>query len=975
MARTKSIVSKLHADARRLLAKWLSGKEPVCSANQPVQHLRRLLSTAWIELIRESQEKQIGVEEHLRSEILKASTREVSMFVPMILQILRQKLKCWEIGEQFLPFLSCKCADAQACLALIRPSIIPGGASHIDFQWPEQDIYEEYAKVWNKKLSAYKLIDLAGILSDRLENASSLENEIKLIEFWKSRELPLIGVRLWKLLPPGVKLELLRYKRLNSLLNECLSGRLLKEFTSVRKDLAEYIGVSEVPDLRIISTDNSLLSRMKVIAIRKELASSNRWTTMENPDVMECISQISRDSDSRLLGIMQTARPEVRVWFGMVRGKTNLLAEFNELPIHTFKKLLGINSVWLFKVLHQPVSVNGEEAIETFFKRLIRIGRVTELLSALSSYQATFRVISIFMGLWHLWHPKLPLQISTHFFDSPRTYAFFKGALSQPQSRYHLIRMLRRLTPERLIGYLEDSGDWFFENISPLEASLSALGKYAWPSAKGLLRTVFEHSKASGLDPYSSEDDLFFWVNSNLRFRKLLDALSGQLTVGEGLDMLAECVEFLNSRNAKPLLKLKLQNGRKLGDYVLDSIQESDEYEGLLLTGGKFWLARMFRRNPEKYFYSYFKEAGLRSVLPEAFRNKTIGKMVDQLVTPGDLLGELGWVRSNYHKRPTSALAYETALLLGVRYAPALVYLAIHRFQGPEPTGRGRSFEDFYQEKIIRKKRGGSRILKIPNPLLKCLQRQVLNRGLVKIDLPGSVHGFRPGRNLVTNASLHAGKEIVVNADIRDFFPNTTRDAAFQTCLGLANGNISPQSAGFIADLCCQGGVLPTGAPTSPAISNLVLGQVDRSLEKACQAKEVDYTRYADDLTFSGGQEAIKMLGFATRLLDRKGYQIHPDKVNIFRRGRRQMVTGLAVNEKPTLPRSVRRSIRAAVHAASAGRKVFWKGVPASRQVLRGLLAHLAMTRRHEARSYTKQLEECGYFKKRNLQDSVPHEN
>ena len=77
------------------------------------------------------------------------------------------------------------------------------------------------------------------------------------------------------------------------------------------------------------------------------------------------------------------------------------------------------------------------------------------------------------------------------------------------------------------------------------------------------------------------------------------------------------------------------------------------------------------------------------------------------------------------------------------------------------------------------------------------------------------------------------------------------------------------------------------GAPTSPALANLVLGRVDRSLEKACLKKGVDYTRYADDLTFSGGREAVKMLGFATRLLQREGYELHPEKVNIFRRGRR----------------------------------------------------------------------------------------
>ena len=297
--------------------------------------------------------------------------------------------------------------------------------------------------------------------------------------------------------------------------------------------------------------------------------------------------------------------------------------------------------------------------------------------------------------------------------------------------------------------------------------------------------------------------------------------------------------------------------------------------------------------------------------------------------SPG-LLKLTGWVRRRYADCPGSD-AFETALLIGVSLAPALHHFAIHRRTGSERAGLGRSFESLYREKRIPKKRGGSRILKIPSPLLKHVQRKILVRALDGMKLPESVHGFRSGRNLLTNATPHAGKEIVVNADIRDFFPNTRRNPVFLACLNLAGGKISAQAEGSLRTYVARTEFFPWGAPTSPALANLVLGRVDRSLEKACRNKGVDYTRYADDLTFSGGREAVNMLGFATRLLQREGYELHPEKVNIFRRGRRQMVTGLAVNERPTLPRAMRRSIRAAVHAAANGRSVDGRAHPPAR--------------------------------------------
>jgi hypothetical protein len=122
-----------------------------------------------------------------------------------------------------------------------------------------------------------------------------------------------------------------------------------------------------------------------------------------------------------------------------------------------------------------------------------------------------------------------------------------------------------------------------------------------------------------------------------------------------------------------------------------------------------------------------------------------------------------------------------------------------------------------------------------------------------------------------------------------------------------------------------------------------VLASVDRALTKVCARRGVGYTRYADDLTFSGNGGLTRLLPFVTRLLERKGYRLDDRKLNIFRRGRRQVVTGLVVNHAPNLPRADRRRLRAAVHRRCRGGVPEWHGKPISDAVLRGRLALLAM--------------------------------
>jgi retron-type reverse transcriptase len=152
----------------------------------------------------------------------------------------------------------------------------------------------------------------------------------------------------------------------------------------------------------------------------------------------------------------------------------------------------------------------------------------------------------------------------------------------------------------------------------------------------------------------------------------------------------------------------------------------------------------------------------------------------------------------------------------------------------------------------------------------------------------------------------------------------------------------------LLCDLCTAEGGLPIGAPTSPALLNRVLLKTDEILSAAAQSRGVRYTRYADDLSFSGENGAVQMLGIARRTLAQIGLELDPRKTNVFRRGRRQVVTGLVVNDQVSVPRRIRRRLRAAVHRVEQGQAPHWHGQDQGLDALQGRLAFLKMVNARE---------------------------
>lgn len=314
------------------------------------------------------------------------------------------------------------------------------------------------------------------------------------------------------------------------------------------------------------------------------------------------------------------------------------------------------------------------------------------------------------------------------------------------------------------------------------------------------------------------------------------------------------------------------------------------------------------------------------------------------------------WVQKEWADKPTLSVAFEIALAFSPHNANYILALCTHRWKDSPRDKRGKVFDHLYKVHSLPKKSGGKRNITVPDDRLKRLQRMLLREGFEKVFVHPSAHGFTRGRSILSNAKVHVGQPVVVNVDIQSFFPNTGYEQILKASSYLMDGKISEAAKHVIADICSFEGGLPTGAPTSPAIANLVMRSADSAIAKVAKANGINYTRYADDLTFSGDSRAIQILPFVKRVLGQLGYQLDPKKTNIFRRGRRQIVTGLVVNQKPNLPRRIRRRLRAAVHRESNGEISHWHGKPMSRDELLGRLAMLNLVQPGEVKAMKQKL-------------------
>lgn len=223
--------------------------------------------------------------------------------------------------------------------------------------------------------------------------------------------------------------------------------------------------------------------------------------------------------------------------------------------------------------------------------------------------------------------------------------------------------------------------------------------------------------------------------------------------------------------------------------------------------------------------------------------------------------------------------------------------------------------EKHYTKLRIPKKSGGYRTLLAPDPLLKYVQKNLLHHVLEGLSVSDQAAAYRKkGKNAaavcgcVENASLHSGKPLILKLDIESFFENITFPMILHSAFPI---QYFPSEVGkLLAELCSYLEYLPQGAPTSPTISNLVMKPFDEYMAEWCRTRGIVYSRYCDDLTFSGNFDPGEVIKKAEGFLKAMGFELNRKKTRVLSKASRQTVTGLVVNEKVQPSREYRRKLR-----------------------------------------------------------------
>jgi RNA-directed DNA polymerase len=229
----------------------------------------------------------------------------------------------------------------------------------------------------------------------------------------------------------------------------------------------------------------------------------------------------------------------------------------------------------------------------------------------------------------------------------------------------------------------------------------------------------------------------------------------------------------------------------------------------------------------------------------------------------------------------------------------------------------------------------GKRLIEAPKRILKRTQRKIASLILEKIPIHEAAHGFRRGRSIVSHAAAHSGLRLVIRLDLAEFFPSITGGrvvALFRTAgypehiarvLGILTTNITPafvlRGVESSRAMLFRSRHLPQGAPSSPLIANACAHALDRRLSGLARRFGLFYTRYADDLVFSGslGASLDRFLAIAAMIAGDEGFRINHRKTRVMRAGGRQKITGVVVNRRPNIERSEYERLKAILHNAA----------------------------------------------------------
>ena len=220
--------------------------------------------------------------------------------------------------------------------------------------------------------------------------------------------------------------------------------------------------------------------------------------------------------------------------------------------------------------------------------------------------------------------------------------------------------------------------------------------------------------------------------------------------------------------------------------------------------------------------------------------------------------------------------------------------------------------ENNYKVYKIKKHNGSYRTIYSPNSLLKSIQRKILTNILNNKEISKYAKAYHKNISLKDNAIPHLNKKLVLKLDIIDFFENIEYPTIYKYCF---NQTYFPKSIGhLLTTLCTYESRLPQGAPTSSYISNLIMKDFDNEIGTYCEQNNISYTRYSDDMTFSGDFNPRELITKVRKELYKLGLKINNKKIHVINNSQQQNVTGIVVNKKIQASSKYRNNIRQSIY-------------------------------------------------------------
>ncbi|MFI8606698.1 reverse transcriptase family protein [Cellulophaga baltica] len=213
----------------------------------------------------------------------------------------------------------------------------------------------------------------------------------------------------------------------------------------------------------------------------------------------------------------------------------------------------------------------------------------------------------------------------------------------------------------------------------------------------------------------------------------------------------------------------------------------------------------------------------------------------------------------------------------------------------------------FYRKFGVKKSNGSIRTLSEPLPSLKEIQSWILTELLYKNKVSKYAKGYVPKRGIKDHIKYHTKEPKVLTLDIKNFFDSVKMEHTENLFLEMG---YSKNMSNLLTKLCYLDNSLPQGAPTSPYITNILLYNFDETIAKYCRDNDLKYTRYADDLAFSGDIKKIALIKLVRSELRKLNLRLNNDKIKLMKPHQRQVISGITVNHKMQVSKKKRNEIR-----------------------------------------------------------------